>query len=109
MTAKRKLARRSAIVGTIRELAGPGATLGAHRETPWASITFSGWRHDMRLNFGGEEGIAAAERFVDRLSDHEFAIPGQLVADATVTIMLVRHLPVPSAEVDIEVLVLDED
>jgi len=56
----------------------------SHEETPWASITFSGARHEMMIDFSGPDAVTAGERFIAALPDHEFAIPGQLVADATV-------------------------
>jgi hypothetical protein len=35
-------------------------------------------------DFDGSEAVRAGEEFIDELPDHEFRIPGQLVADATV-------------------------
>ena len=60
------------------------ASLISHSETPWASITFNGTRHEIELMFDGAEAVEAGERFIEKLPDHEFAIAGQLVADATV-------------------------
>lgn len=62
---------------------GRAVTL-AHEERAWASITFAGTRHELILDFDGAEAVAAGERFIEALPDHEFAIPGQLVAEATV-------------------------
>ncbi len=56
----------------------------SHEETPWASITFEGTRHEITLRFDGAEAVAAGEEFIAELSEHEFRIPGQLVADASV-------------------------
>ena len=55
-----------------------------HEETPWSSITFSGARHDVTLDFNGEQAVAVGEEFIAALPDHEFCIPGQLVADASI-------------------------
>ena len=85
------------------------AALLRHEERAWASITFAGSRHTLRLRFAGVEGVAAGERFVAALPEHEFAIPRCLVADATVT--AVRHalLPQESLEIECELLLLDDE
>jgi hypothetical protein len=36
------------------------------------------------LDFDGADAVRAGEEFIDELPEHEFRIPGQLVADATV-------------------------
>lgn len=79
-----------------------------HRETPWASITFAGTRHALVLSFDGAEAVAAGERFLAELPEHEFVIPGQLVADATVTEAEHRLLPRPRLVVDCELLLLED-
>lgn len=56
-----------------------------HEERAWASITFSGTRHELVLRFEGIDEIEAGERLIEQLGEHEFCIPGQLVADACVT------------------------
>jgi hypothetical protein len=83
-----------------------GAIL-AHREKRWASITFAGARHRLELAFEGEEAIAAGELFIAFLPEHEFAIPGQLVADAAVTEVDHRLEP-PRMTVKCELLLLEE-
>lgn len=55
-----------------------------HEEKAWNSITFSGTRHEVMLDFNGAEAVEVGEEFIANLPDHEFRIPGQLVADATV-------------------------
>ena len=65
-------------------LAEGRAAMLTHDERAWASITFAGTRHELMLDFDGAEAVAAGERFIEALPDHEFAIPGQLVAEATV-------------------------
>ncbi len=65
-------------------LARGRASLLAHEEKPWASITFSGTRHELMLEFEGSVAVEAGEDFIAALPDHEFTIPGQLVAEATV-------------------------
>ena len=80
----------------------------AHSERAWASITFAGARHGFILLFAGEDAVAAGERFIAALPDHEFALAGQLVADATVTEVEHRLLPSPRLIVTCEVLLLEE-
>ncbi|MBV7266618.1 hypothetical protein KCG45_10550 [Erythrobacter sp. WH131] len=65
-------------------LAQGQASLLSHEDTPWASITFSGARHEVMLDFDGKLAVAVGEDFIANLPDHEFRIPGQLVAEATV-------------------------
>lgn len=60
------------------------ADLLSHEEKAWSSITFSGTRHEVMLDFKGEEAVEVGEEFIECLPEHEFTIPGQLVADATI-------------------------
>ncbi|MEM1194623.1 MAG: hypothetical protein AAGH57_00840 [Pseudomonadota bacterium] len=55
-----------------------------HEEAPWSSITFTGTRHEVIFEFLGTASAERAESFIADLPEHEFAIPGQLVADASV-------------------------
>lgn len=89
-------------------LAEAQAHLLSHEETPWASITFSGSRHEIMLDFAGPDAVAAGERFIAALPDHEFAIPGQLVADATISQVEHLLLPAPRLVVTAVLLLLDE-
>lgn len=66
-------------------LASGRAKLLTHEEKAWASITFSGTRHEVMLDFDGAEAVLAGEDFIADLPDHEFTIPGHLVADATIS------------------------
>ena len=65
-------------------LAEGRASLLSHEEKAWSSITFTGTRHEVMLDFDGKEAVEAGEDFIAILPEHEFRIPGQLVADATV-------------------------
>jgi hypothetical protein len=47
----------------------------------WASITFSGERHLIRLRIDGAEAEAAADAFLDGLAEREFELRGHIVAD----------------------------
>lgn len=80
----------------------------SHREKAWASITFAGARHTVTLLFAGSEAVEAGEVFIAALPDHEFAIPGQIVAEAAVIEADHRLVPAPRLVVSCELLVLDE-
>lgn len=80
---RRTLADR--VRGAITKLAAGQGTVKAHTEKAWASITFSGTRSEIMIEFAGIAAIVAGEDLIERLPDHEFAIPGHLVADAAIT------------------------
>ncbi|WP_454597223.1 hypothetical protein [Qipengyuania sp. SM2507] len=106
-----KLARRSTtdrLRDALLALAEQRGEVLVHREKAWASITFAGTRHALSLRFAGPEAVAAGERFVAALPEHEFAIPGQLVADATVSEVEHRLLPGQQLVVGCELLLLEE-
>ena len=79
-----------------------------HTEKSWASITFAGTRHSVSLLFAGEDAVEAGERFVATLPDHEFAIPGQLVADAGIVEVEHRLSPSPRMVVQCDLLLLED-
>ena len=91
----------------LLELAQGQATLLGHSETSWASVTFAGARHRLELAFESEEAIEAGELFIALLPEHEFDIPGQLVADAAVTAVDHRLQP-QRMQVSCELLLLEE-
>jgi hypothetical protein len=96
------------LIAAVTELAGIDAELIRHTERSWASITFSGTRHAMVLAFTGAQAVAAGERFIAALPDHEFTIPRQLVAEATVASVDHTVLPEPKLVVEIEMLLLED-
>jgi hypothetical protein len=51
------------------------------RSRAWASVTFSGARHELALRLEGEGAQAAAESFKRRLSAAEFDLRGHILAD----------------------------
>ena len=95
---------REAVMG----LAGGMASVVRHGERSWASVTFAGARHRLDLVFAGASGVEAGEQFIAALPDHEFAIAGQLVADATVIAVDHRVMPEPRMAVTCELLLLDD-
>lgn len=96
------------LLAALHALAGGQGELLEHRQSPWASVTFSGTRHELALRFAGSEALAAGEEFIAALPEHEFTIPRQLVADAAV--IAVDHVlhPAPLLDVRCELLLLDE-
>ncbi|HEX7710635.1 MAG TPA: hypothetical protein VF418_06820 [Sphingomonadaceae bacterium] len=91
----------------LTTLAAGQARIASHRETAWASITFAGTRHRLELLFEGAQAVAAGEDFIAALPEHEFAIPRQLVADATVT-EVDHRLDPPRLAVAVELLLLED-
>ncbi|MEM7703578.1 MAG: hypothetical protein AAF251_16690 [Pseudomonadota bacterium] len=65
-------------------LANNQGAITNHEEAPWSSITFTGSRHEIALEFEGHDAVEAGETLIAELPEHEFSIPGQLVADASV-------------------------
>lgn len=84
-------------------LTGGHAIVADHSERAWASITFEGSRHTVTLLF---EGAEAGEHFIAALPDHEFAIPTQLVADATIISADHAILPEERLSIGCEILLL---
>ena len=102
------LARREKLVDALMLLTGEQGEITAHSARPWASITFSGTQHAITLDFEGAAAVEAGEEFVARLEDHEFNIPGQIVADAA--IKAVEHVRgMPALIVHAEILMLEEE
>jgi hypothetical protein len=93
------------LLNALLSLAGDHACLVSHAERPWASITFSGARHTVVLDFDDGD---AADRFIEALAEHEFAIPGKLVADAAITQVDHEIIPVTRVRIEAELLLLDE-
>lgn len=111
LTAVRRGARRTPwmpLLNALLELAGGKAELLRHAERNWASVTFTGTRHDITLAFKGAEAVAAGELFIAALPDHEFSIPRQLVADAAVLSVEHTLLPEPRLVVEAQLLLLED-
>ncbi len=90
----------------LDRLADGHAIVARHREKPWASITFEGDRHTVDLAFIGTPAIAAGETFIAELAEFEFAIPGIIVADASIVAVDEKLLPEPTLFVTAELLLL---
>jgi hypothetical protein len=50
----------------------------------WASITFSGEHHEMKLRLEGRGAAAAADAFLERIAEREFPLRGHILADIAV-------------------------
>ncbi|MBC2664974.1 hypothetical protein H7F51_05560 [Novosphingobium flavum] len=96
------------LLGQILALADNRGELLRHAERAWASATFAGTRHTIALTFTGDEALAAGERLIDALPEHEFDISGHLVADAMVCAVEHSLLPEPVLTVELEVLLLED-
>ncbi|WP_427968792.1 hypothetical protein [Altererythrobacter sp.] len=109
--ARRFRARRSTgdrVRDALIALGEAQGQLLSHEEKAWASITFSGTRHEVTFAFDGPDAIAAGECFVAALPDHEFTIPGQLVADAAVSKVDHTLNPAPRMVVTAALLLLED-
>lgn len=58
--------------------------LSEFRSVDWQSLTFSGERHEMLLRIPGPGAALVARRIADGLAEHEFDVPGHIVADIAV-------------------------
>ncbi|WP_230280167.1 hypothetical protein [Croceicoccus sp. Ery15] len=92
----------------VLALAGGLGAVTIHREMPWASITFAGTRHTLSLCFTGSGAVDAGEDLLAKLPDHEFRIPGQLVADAQIVKVEHEMLPESKLRVQVELLLLED-
>lgn len=107
---RRRAQRRPwlALLSALLGMAEGKAELIRHSERGWSSATFTGSRHTIVLAFTGNESIAAGEVFLADLPDHEFTIPGQLVADAAIIRADHAMLPDVRLEVEVELLLLED-
>ena len=73
----------AALLRALAPALGPcrGVTVEEVRSRSWASVTFSGARHDLALRIDGEGSEAAAERFLRGLDAAEFPLDGHVLAD----------------------------
>ena len=96
------------LLAEVLSLGGPHVEFLRHRERPWSSATFSGSRHRVAMAFNGAEAVRHGERLIALLPDHEFTIPGQLVADATISSVEHQNSPEPRMTVEAELLLLED-
>jgi hypothetical protein len=65
----------------IKQCAPCAAKVIASTSIPWASVTFTGARHNIRLAINGPDAGRKAAALAQSLSCEEFDLPGHLVAD----------------------------
>lgn len=92
----------------VLRLACGKASLLFHRETLWNSVTFTGKRHTIALEFNGGDAVAYAEAFIGCLPHQELVIPGKLLADAAIVHVSRENAPAPRWTVTLQLLVLDD-
>lgn len=78
------------------------------RSVDWRSLTFDGERHEITMRFIGAGAAREADRMIDHIEDHEFAIHGAIVADITVAGRCIG-LEDGSVSVAIEALTISSD
>lgn len=76
------------------------------RSWPWASVTFSGARHELFLRLTGEGTAAAADAFLADLDCAEFHLRGHILADIVAT---GRTDLADSVEIAIEALTVEDN
>lgn len=85
-----KIPMSAAASGLLRALLARAAVqrdrilLTEFRSVDWQSLTFIGERHEIRLRIPAPGAGEIARRLSEGLSDAEFRIPGQIVADIAV-------------------------
>lgn len=62
------------------------------RTMPWASATFEGARHEVMLEFDGDDAPARVDAIARRLPEIDFALARHLVADIHVVATAARSL-----------------
>jgi hypothetical protein len=82
-----KLALSLAATGLLRALLARAGIdrdrilLTDFRSVDWQSLTFAGERHEVELRVPGPGADLLTERLISGLTEAEFTIPGQIVAD----------------------------
>ena len=82
-----KLALSPAAAGLLRALLARGGInrdrilLTEFQSVDWQSLTFIGERHRMRLRVPGPDADLLVARLLDNLTEADFSISGQIVAD----------------------------
>lgn len=98
----------SALLRAVRGMLGRAAefVLEEVRSRSWASVTFSGARHELAFRLEGEGAEAAAAGLLSGLDAAEFPLRGHILAD----IALVSEERRPGfARVRLEALTVEDD
>lgn len=108
-----KLALSPAAASLLRALLARGGIdrdrilLTEFRSVDWQSLTFVGERHIMLLRVPGPDADLLVNRLVGDLSDADFSISGQIVADIALEQPPIRN-PDGSISLAIEALTIAE-
>ncbi|WP_375290900.1 hypothetical protein [Qipengyuania sp.] len=86
---------------------GTGVVL-THAEKYWATLTFKGARHVLKLRFEGRAEIECGEAMLAALDPQALIIPGQLVASIAVVAMDQVNGDAPRLDVTIEALLAED-
>lgn len=111
----KRLAMSRAAAGLLRAMLNRGTTqsdrilLTEVQSTDWQSLTFVGERHRFGLTISGTDAAVLFDRLTRGLSDAEFRIPGQIVADIGVETGPVSDGDGDSIAFTIEALTIAED
>ncbi|GAB5488925.1 MAG: hypothetical protein Pars2KO_24950 [Parasphingorhabdus sp.] len=81
---KRKCNISTLLIEQLQELLGSEYCIVLRKERPWASITFSGVRYLFEIVPTNSGGDSFSNRRFEQLTEHEFELPGQFVADILV-------------------------
>ncbi|MCL6697239.1 hypothetical protein LZ496_00335 [Sphingomonas sp. NSE70-1] len=82
-----KLGLSPAAAGLLRALLARAGVdrdrilLSAYQSFDWQSLTFVGERHEIEFRIPGPDSSSLAARLTEGLTEAEFSIPGQIVAD----------------------------
>lgn len=93
----------------VLSVGGRFGTVVFHHEKAWSSTIFSGARHTLRIEYNGPAEVECGEKLIEDLPEHDFSIPGQLVADAGVEHVEHRLKGNPRMVVTATLLLLEED
>ena len=86
MTTNRTGATAIRLLRQLGACLGPGAEPGQCHEREWASATFAGARHSFAFRLPLADRAAPLPDCLAALPDHEFDLPGDIVADCSVAI-----------------------
>lgn len=97
---QRKRDTGTMLVAQIQEYLGSGHSVTLVREKPWSSITFSGIRYRLEIA-GFDQSSRSSRGRLQKLSDHEFSLPGHFVADLLIDANRCRQENTPAVVVEI--------
>ena len=94
------------LMTALLTLAGTNTSIDDAGFRPWCSATFLGAQHRMTLHITGPDARSRADQFAARLPEAELAIPGHIVADATVD--AIRPQPDGTILMDLAILTIED-